>query len=182
MNSSSTPVTLTSGGGTLQVQTSAGNVVGTLEPRYSKILQVLQDEKAVKLQTYIDTTLSQEPSKKSAKNSLKNLRLSHGRPLSLSVVLYGPMELFEATGEFFEQCSEFLQSPLHCDRNVPYRNPQSLSGKDPNPPMTFQLEAELCLSQIETMAQGPDPSSALETEDKLQETQAPSPIKTPLYK
>ena len=92
------------------------------------------------------------------------------------------MELFEETGEFFEQCSEFLQSPLHCDRNVPYRNPQSLSGKDPNPPMTFQLEAELSLSQIETMGQGPDPSSALETEDTLQETQAPSPIKSPLYK
>ncbi len=182
MNSSSTPVTLTSGEETLQVRTSAGNVVGKLEPRYSRILQVLQDEKDVRLQTYIVTPLSQEPSKNPAKKSFNNPRLSRGRPLSLSVVLYGPMELFEATGEFFEQCSEFLQSPLHCDRNVPYRNPQSLSGKDPNPPMTFQLQAELCLSQIETIVQGPDPSSALETEDKSQETQAPSPIKTPLYK
>ena len=92
------------------------------------------------------------------------------------------MEIFEAVGEFFEQCSEFLQSPLHCDRNVPYRNPQSLFVKDQNPPMTFQLEAELCLSQIETMTQGPDPSAALETEDALGETQAPSPIKASLYK
>lgn len=92
------------------------------------------------------------------------------------------MEIFEAIGEFFEQCSEFLQSPLRCDRNVPYRNPQSLSGKDPNAPMTLPLEAELCHSQIETMVQGADPSAALETEDTLRETQAPPPIKTCLYK
>ena len=92
------------------------------------------------------------------------------------------MEVFEAIAEFLEQCSEFLQSPLHCDRNLPYRNPQSLSANDHNPPMTFQLEADLCRSQIETIVQGPDPSAALETEDALQETQAPSPIKTSLYR
>ena len=92
------------------------------------------------------------------------------------------MQLFDAIGEFLERCSEFLQSPLHCDRNLPYRNPQSLSGKDPNPPMTFQLEADFCPSQIETMVQGLDPSSALETEDSLQETQAPSSVRTSLYK
>ena len=157
-------------------------MVGKLEPRYSKIIQVLQNEKDVELQTYVVPTLSQEPPRDQAKKTLKKRMPSRVKSVSLSVVLYGPMELFEATGDFFEQCSEFLQSPLHCDRNLPYRNPQSLSGTDHNPPMTFQLEAELCLSQMETMVQGPDPSSALETEDVLQETQAPSSIKTSLYK
>lgn len=92
------------------------------------------------------------------------------------------MDIFEATGQFFEQCSEFLQSPFLCDRNVPYRNPQSLSGKDQHAPMTFQLEDEHYDSQIETTEPGPDPAAALETEDALQETQAPSPITATLYR
>lgn len=171
-----TPVILTSDRETLQLQTSVGCVVGNLEPRHSKILQVLRDDEDVELQAYVVFPRPQEPSKGQAKKSFKN-----SMP-SLSVILYGPMEVFEAIAEFLEQCSEFLQSPLHCDRNLPYRNPQSLSAKDQNPPMTFQLEADLCRSQGETIVQGPDPSAALETEDALQETEAPSSIKTSLYR
>lgn len=167
---------------TLQLQTCAGHVVGKLEPRYSKIVQVLQDEIDMELQAYVVPTNFQKLSKDRAKKASKQLTPSRVRSVSLSVVLYGPMEIFEATGEFFEQCLEFLQSPLHCDRNVSYRNPQSLSGKDHNPPKTFQLEAELCLSQIETMVQGPEPSAALETVDALPEIQSPSPIKASLYR
>ena len=164
------------------MQSSAGHVVGKLDPRHSKILQVLRNDEDVELQAYVVPTHSQEPLRDIVKKSFKELTPSRARPVSLSVILYGSMQLFDAIGEFLERCSEFLQSPLHCDRNLPYRNPQSLSGKDPNPPMTFQLEADLCPSQIETMEQGPDPSSALETEDSLQETQAPSSVKTSLYK
>jgi len=182
VNALSTPVIFNSDRQTLQLQTSAGHVIGKLEPRYSKIFQVLQDENDMELQAYVVPTLSQKPPKNQAKKSSKKLTPSGFRSLSLSVVLYGPMKTFEAVGEFFEQCSEFLQSPLHCDRNIPYRNPQSLSATDVNPPLTFQLEAEFCLSQIETLMQASDPSAALETEDALRETQAPSPIKASLYK
>ncbi|CAD6567877.1 MAG: hypothetical protein ASARMPRED_001174 [Alectoria sarmentosa] len=180
-NASFTPVMLNMDRETLQLQTSAGHVVGKLEPRYSKIFQVLQDEKEMDLQAYVVPTLSKKSPKDQAKKSSKEPTRSHARAAFLSVVLYGPMEIFEEVGGFFEQCSEFLQSPLHCDRNFPYRNPQSLSGKDHNPPITSQLEAELCLSQIETIVGGPDASAALETEDALQETHAPSPIKASLY-
>ena len=182
MDASFTPIILTLDGKTLQIQTGAGHIVGKLEPRYSKILQVLRNDEDVELQAYVVPTHSQEPPKSLVKKSYKELMPSRTRPVSLSVILYGPMQLFDAIGEFLERCSEFLQSPLHCDRNLPYRNPQSLSGKDHNPPMTFQLEADLCDSQIETMVQGSDPSSALETEDSLQETQGPSSIRTSLYR
>lgn len=171
-----TPVILTSDRETLQLHTSAGRVVGTLEPRHSRILQVLRDDEDVELQAYVVSPLPQELLKGKAKKSFKNLTLS------LSVILYGPMEVFEAIADFLEHCSEFLQCPLHCDRNVPYRNPQSLSAKDHNAPMTYQLEADLRHSQIETIVQGPDPSAALEAKDALQETEAPSSIKTSLYR
>ena len=142
---------------------------------------MLQDEKDVELQTFVVPTHSQELPRNQAKKTFKKRTPSRVKSVSLSMVLYGPMDLFEATGEFFEQCSEFLQSPLHCDRNLPYRNPQSLSGNDHNAPMTYQLEAELCHSQIETVVQSPDPSSALEAEDVLQETQAPPSVRSSLY-
>lgn len=171
-----TPVILISDRETLRLQTSAGRVVGKLEPRHSKILQVLRDDEDMELQAYVVSPLPQESTRGQAKKSLKNLMPS------LSVILYGPMEVFEAVADFLEQCSEFLQPPLHCDRNLPYRNPQSLTAKDRNPPMTFQLDADLCHSQVETIVQGPDPSAALETEDALQETEAPSSIKTSLYR
>ena len=182
MNASFTPIILIPDRETLQLQTSAGHIVGKLEPRQSKILQVLRNDEDVRLQAYVVPTHSQEPPRDLVKKSFKGLTPSRTRPVFLSVILYGPMQLFDAIGEFLERCSEFLQSPLHCDRNLPYRNPQSLSGKDHNPPMTFQLEADSCHSQIETAVQGPDPSSALETEDSLQETQAPSSIRTSLYR
>ena len=183
MNASFTPIILTSNKKTLQLQTNQGHVVGKLEPRQSQILQVLRDDEDVELQVYVVLAPSQDYTRgNQAKKSFNKLTPSRFRSIFLSVILYGPMEVFGAIGEFLEQCSVFLQSPLHCDRNVPYRNPQSLSGKDHNPPMTFQLDADLCRSQIETMVQGPDSSAALETEDSLQETQAPSSIKTSLYK
>ena len=181
MNASITPIILISEKKTLRLQTSAGHIVGKLGPRHSKILQVLRDDEDVELQAYVVPTHSQEPPRDQAKKSFKELVPSRVRPVSLSVNLYGSTQLFETIGEFLERCSEFLQSPLHCDRNLPYRNPQSLSGKDLNPPMTFQLEADICGSQIETLAQGSDPSAALETEDALQGTQAPSAIRTSLY-
>ena len=182
MNDSFTPVIFSLDRQTLLVQTSAGHVVGELEPRYSKILQVLQEDRDIELQAYVVPSLYQKPPRDQAKGSPKDLAPSHIRSVSLSVVLYGTMEIFEDIGKFFKQCSEYLQSPLRCDRNVPYRNPQSLSGKDPSAPMTLHLEAELSHSQIETMVQGADPSAALETEDTLRETQAPPPIKACLYK
>lgn len=91
------------------------------------------------------------------------------------------MEMFDTIGDFLVQCSEYLQSPLRCDRNVPYCNPQSLSGRDKDPQMTFQLQADLSLSQVETMARGADPSAILETGDSNPETEASAAVKSSLY-
>lgn len=90
--------------------------------------------------------------------------------------------MFDTIGDFLVQCSEYLQSPLRCDRNVPYCNPQSLSGRDKDPQMTFQLQADLSLSQVETMARGADPSAVLETGDSNPETEASAAVKSSLYR
>ena len=101
---------------------------------------------------------------------------------TLSVVIYGSMAVFEALGEFLSECSDHLQPPLNCNWDVPYRNPQSLSGKDDNPPTTFQLESQRLSSHIEELGFCADPSASLESQDSLPETEAPAPIRTKLYR
>lgn len=48
--------------------------------------------------------------------------------------------------------------------------------------MTFKLQGDLPLSQVETMTRGADPSAVLETEDSNPETGAPAAVKSSLYR
>ena len=91
------------------------------------------------------------------------------------------MDMFESIGDFLIQCSEYLQPPLGCDRNVPYCNPQNLSEGDKDPQMTFQLQGNVSPSDVQAMVRGPDPSAALESEDLNPETEAPAAVKSSLY-
>ena len=101
---------------------------------------------------------------------------------TLSVVIYGSMVVFGALGDFLSECSEHLQPPVNCVWDVPYRNPQSLSGRDDNPPTTFQLESLRLSSHLEELGVCADPSATLESPDSLPETEGPAPIRTELYR
>ena len=90
--------------------------------------------------------------------------------------------MFETIGDFLSQCSEYLQPPMRCNRNVRYCNPQSLVGRDEEHQMTFELHGHLSLSEIETVAGGADPSAVLETEDSNPETEASAAVKSSLYR
>lgn len=60
----------------------------------------------------------------------------------LSSIIYGPFRLFDHIGDLLEDNELFLQDPRGCDRNVRYRNPHRLSGKDSNAPMTIDREPD----------------------------------------
>jgi hypothetical protein len=176
------PVIVSDGSDHLQLRVESGTVLGVLDARYSKMCRVLQEDPSVYLQAYVVPAVAQRSIRNRNKQHVKAAALSQLKSVSLSVILYGPMEMLDLIGEFLSQCSEYLQSPLRCDRNVPYINPQSLFGRDGAPPTTFQLQSELSLSNIETMDQSEDPSAVLETEDSLPETEAPPVIRTTLYR
>ena len=90
--------------------------------------------------------------------------------------------MFDRVGNFLSQCSVYLQVPGFCDRNVPYRNPQSLSGFEEDAPLTFEITERSCYSQVETLVQDADPSAVLESDELLAETAAPAAISTPLLR
>ena len=144
------------------------------------MIRVLQAESKIDLQAYVTPAKAQGNS--AHRQGPKSGQKKRNKAFAMSLVLYGTMDTFEDVGDFFSQCSEYLQAPLHCDRNVPYRNPQSLSGREENPPMTFELQLELSSSDIETLTQKVDPSSVLETALLCPESDPPAAVRTPLYR
>lgn len=168
----------------IELETRSGAIVGKLNARYSKMIQVLHAEPSVQLQAFTTPITSNSGTSHPCrtKRGGKQLAESQNNTFALSVILYGTMDKFDDIGDFFSQCSEYLQSPLRCDRNVPYRNPQSLCGREENPPMMNQFQARLSSSEIETLAQTADPSAELETKKVYHESEPPAAVRTPLYR
>lgn len=62
-------------------------------------------------------------------------------PCTLSLILYGPLDLGEDLGNFFQQMELYLQDPKGCDLNTKYANPHRLSSlKLEECPMTHSLQ------------------------------------------
>lgn len=99
----------------------------------------------------------------------------------LCMITYGPFQLFDAVSKFVSQCELYLQDPLHCNRDVPYRNPHLISGLDDEPSMTFSFDGPRVPVQVEEMGSRPDLSTLLRSEDPLPETEAPPALCTTLY-
>ena len=157
-------------------------MVGELNPHYSKLIRVLQDGESVELQALFVPSLSRNPIPVQPRGRGQKAEKLQAKLATLSLILYGSMEMFGSIGDFLSQCSEYLQPPLYCDRNVPYYNPQSLTGSEKETQMTFELQGDLSSSQVEAMARIVDPSDALETEDLNPETEAPAAVKSSLYR
>ena len=175
------PVFLIRGPGCLQLQSDVNIVIGSLDARYSAIFNALLEESAIYLQALIVPFRSSDIGDDDTQSSVKAAASARTKRLALLVNVYGPMDLFDLIGDYLSHCSENLQPPSLCDRNVPYRNPQSLSGRDEEPPMTFHFRADAHLNEIELVEQDSDPSAALETQITFAESPVPVAIRTPLY-
>ena len=111
------------------------------------------------------------------RRKLKSARIA----MQVFVILYGPMDLFEGIGEYLQKCAVYLQDPLHCDRNVLYRNPHRLSEPDGEVRMTQQGSKQQAIN-IETIQEQQDPFAELETTEPQPETEGPSALATALYR
>ena len=162
----------------LQSNGDSKAAVGEVDERFSKLLLIIKGVSGLQFQALITSNVTQEKETRRSRYD-RGSSLPH---LRLSIIIYGPMEVFDQVGEFLTRCSVYLQSPVHCDRNVRYRNPQSLSGRSPNPPWTFDIAEKTNLSRVETLLPQEDPSSILETRECFPEAVAPSNITTAMYR
>ena len=150
--------------------------VGTLDQRTATILAELSRQRGLVLQCRI-----------SMKGSVQCRANNGPRPvkqalIELSVTLYGHMEYFDRVGDFLLNCSLYLEDPDGCDRNVRYRNPQSLWGLDDNDLRMTQSATVKINCDFDLFEDSSDLLEGLEYEQELPETPQPSALMTPLHR
>ena len=168
------PVTLDDTSTLLRV--ADGSKIGTLGERQAKILHELEEVDGINFQLYCqikrEEALGGGKFRMCAEKELQHL---------LCTIIYGPLRLFDAIGEYVSECELYLQDPLHCNRDVPYRNPHLLSGLDEESPMTFSFNQPSVPLEVEELNNRPDLFAQLRSEDPLRETTAPPALRTMLY-
>ncbi|KAK2755706.1 alpha-1,6-mannosyltransferase [Arachnomyces sp. PD_36] len=146
-------------------------VVGSLSDRDWTILSSISQEPNVHLQLIA---------------SVNNAAIGNGKattafhPAYLSAIIYGPFDMFDDIGECLSDNGIYLQDPSDCDRNVRYRNPQRLSGLDPDAPMTFDFLG--FHASPETVSTPIDVLQGFESNQDILEEEVPKALQTRLYK
>ncbi len=172
-----TPPTLTWAGGQTLRDPNTGQQYGMLPVHISNVMTLLSESIGATFQVIL------QAGKPSAGTNLTELRKPPtSEAFQVSVIVYGPSHEAVEVGEWLDKCNLFLQEPERCDRNVPYRNPQSLSFDDQEIIMTFEIEnmrtredaAEDCHS-LHVLAD-------LGNDDLLEEAEQPAIIATPLHR
>jgi hypothetical protein len=97
----------------------------------------------------------------------------------LEITVYGPLELFDEIGTWFEDYQVYLQDPQDCHIDVRYYNPHRLSSDDLS---SCPLVSEVILKgsktlHLESMPQQEDLLDMLGSHDDLEETEQPKVIK-----
>ena len=87
------------GAGGLNVQNDNRCVVGNLNDHFSEGIRVLLDEDAIDLQVFEESP-SQKPRHARSNKAANQAVISHAA-MSLSLIIYGTMETFEAVRDFF---------------------------------------------------------------------------------
>jgi hypothetical protein len=152
--------------------------VGAVEESTLSMLSALLTEPDLYLQLSCTTALDLSTQRNTGRNT-KRTRRSSKVSTYLSAIVYGPTELFDDIGKFFDGYELYLQDPYGCDWNVKYRNPHRISGRDPVAPMTYELRP-LAFGHEETVSPC-DILAGFEPDEILPESESPPALKTVLY-
>jgi hypothetical protein len=105
---------------------------------------------------------------------------------SLDITVYGPSELFNEIGEWFQEYNVYLQDPRNCDLDVDVRywNPQRLSSSDLKlcPYVSQVVLLGSGLVQFQEIDEQPDLLDIISGQDDLEEATAPKVIRAALHK
>ncbi|KPM37325.1 hypothetical protein AK830_g9236 [Neonectria ditissima] len=155
------------------------SVTGIIDADYTHLTYALLDEPEVKLQLTCSRDVSQ--ALKHAKSRVSKL-LVQAIPCSVSIVIYGPRDMFDEIGTFFQTNEMYLQDPRECDRNVRYYNPHRLSAVALDScPWTFELKSHFNQPMEMTIIDPqPDLLDLMNSHDLLPETPQPLAIQTSL--
>jgi SWI/SNF-related matrix-associated actin-dependent regulator of chromatin subfamily A3 len=138
------------------------------------MIQGLLDEQALNL--FVSCTLHDDtPARRGTRVPLQV-------PCTLDVTVYGPLDIFEEIGTWFQEYEVYLQDPLTCHLDVKYCNPQRLSSGDIDTcPMVSQVVSQTNkLPQLQDVPERPDLLGVLSGHSDLEETTQPGVIRAEL--
>ena len=138
------------------------------------MIQGLLDEQALDL--HVSCTLDGEPKTRSSSRS------SALSPCVLDITVYGPLELFEEIGSWFQEYEVYLQDPRVCHLDVRYCNPHRLSSNDLDScPLVSEVVSQIStLVHLQDITERPDLLDILSSHIELEETPQPAVIRTVL--
>ncbi|KAF4984797.1 hypothetical protein FZEAL_88 [Fusarium zealandicum] len=153
---------------------------GKVSPDHTHVMDGIMGEDALELEA--NSTIVEESAKCIARN--KSYRMP-GFPVqcTMEIILYGPMEIFEDIGAFFQEYDICLRDPVNCKRNVPYCNPHWFSVAPSIPRFTFDLKTEVTKPPLVVdVDTHPELLDILNSQEDLVETEQPRSIRTKLAK
>lgn len=98
--------------------------------------------------------------------------------------MYGPVDLFEKIGIWFQEYGQYLQDPRTCHHDIQYWNPHRLSSDDFE---SCSLLSEVISQKVESsffqsITEGPDTLDILSNTLDLEEATQPLAIQTTLQR
>ena len=138
------------------------------------MIQGLLDEQTLDL--HVSCTLDSEPAAR--KSSRSSVQLA----CVLDITVYGPLDLFEEIGTWFQEYEVYLQDPRVCHLDVRYSNPQRLSSDDLDScPLLSEVVSQASrLVHLQDVMERPDLLDILSSHIELEETPQPAVIRTVL--
>ncbi|VTT78060.1 unnamed protein product, partial [Fusarium fujikuroi] len=100
---------------------------------------------------------------------------------TLDIIIYGPPDLSQDVGSFFEEYELYLQDPINCKQNVRYCNPHRLSVNPSDVKYTFDLgKSTVQLASTIDINDDPELLDIIFSHQDLAEAAQPRSIRTPL--
>lgn len=149
---------------------------GIIQPQYGQMIQGLLDEKTLILHGSCTTEAGSTPRRPNQSYA----QLS----CVLEITVYGPFELFEEIGEWFQGYNIYLQDPRICHMDVRYCNPQRLSsgGLLSCPYVSQIISRSSEVLHFQDVVDQPDLLDIISGQEDLQETEAPKAIRAMLHR
>jgi len=159
------------------IESGKTSMFGELNDRTAKILSNLESEEGMSFQIYC------KPTNTRARSIKKGARKGAGSEVQyvMNAIIYGPEDLYDAVGEYLTKCAVCLQTPISCDRDVPYQNPQILRRARDVIMTSSLLENTTTDVEQVVVSDGLFAELTKSSDDHLALTDAPDAIATPLY-
>ncbi|KAI1093509.1 SNF2 family N-terminal domain-containing protein [Rostrohypoxylon terebratum] len=147
---------------------------GRIESTHSQMVQGLLDEPTLNL--HVNCVMKTLPGKS------KSFRNSKLIPCTLEITVYGPMDLYDEIGSWFQEYEIYLQDPRMCYLDVRYYNPQRLSSEnfESCPLVSEVVEKASSLVPLQLIAKTTEMLDVLSHNEDLEETPQPETVKATL--